>query len=201
MRQYWVATLLCLSPGVATTLLGCGGNAGPAPACMPFAACGGDLKGTWNVARSCPTAAGLQAAEDTLKLCPAGTASVDELDVSGTTTLDGQGAVKSDMVLGLTVSQIIPASCLNAGVTCPSVALALKSQSGVTSATCTAANGGCNCSMTASIRQRKEASYVVSGTNITTTDPSDGTMETDAYCVEGNVLRIQSPDEIDVWTR
>jgi hypothetical protein len=194
MRQYWIATLLTVS-------LGCGGDAGPAPACMPFAACGGDLKGTWNIARSCPTAAGLKAAEDSLKLCADGTASVQDLSVGGTTTFDGQGALKDDAVFGLTASLTVPASCLGAGVTCPSVAQALRSRTGVTSATCTAANGGCNCSFEASIKQRQEASYVVSGTNIITTDPSDGTMKTESYCVEGHVLRVQSADEIDVFTR
>jgi hypothetical protein len=200
MRQYWIDTLLTLSLGLGAALLGCGGDAGPAPACMPFAACGGDLKGTWNVARSCATAASVKAAEDNFKVCPDGTASIQDFNVSGTTTFDGQ-AVKYDVVLSISVSLTVPASCLGAGRTCPAAAQALKSGTNVTNATCTASNGGCNCSLAASTKQRQEASYVVGGNTIVITDPSDGTMETNPYCVEGNVLRIQSPDELDVWTR
>jgi hypothetical protein len=209
---------LCLA-----ALLGCGGDAGgrspgdggasveggghgdvdAAVACVPFAACGGDLTGTWRLVTTCPTAAGMMAVEDQLKVCPAGSASLDREAYSGTTTFDTQGAVKVDVLIDIGASISVPSSCLSAGNTCTSIQQRLLGENGVTKAACQMTNADCSCSFAAQIPDKKEESYVASGSTITDTNPVDGTTETSQYCVDGNTLRVKSDKdgEIDVWIR
>ena len=223
-RTCWIFTLSCAA------LLGCGGDGsaarppadggaradGGTPAdggahadtdavvpCEPFAACGGDLTGTWRLVNTCPTAAGKLAVEDQLKFCPAGSASLNRYDFSGTATFDTKGALKYDVLIDISVSTSVPSSCLGAGQTCTAVQQTLMGQSGVTSAACQTTNAGCSCSYAAQIPDKKEHSYVVSNTTITETDPSDGSVQTSQYCVDGNTLRVKSDKdgEIDVWIR
>jgi hypothetical protein len=209
-RTCWIFTLSCAA------LLGCGGDGSAARppadggahadavvACEPFAACGGDLTGTWRLVNTCPTAAAKMAVEDQLKFCPAGSASLDRYDFSGTATFDTQGAVKYDVLIDIAVSTSLPSSCLGAGQTCTAVQQTLMGQSGVTSAICQTTNAGCSCTYAAKAPDKKEDGYVASGTVITETNPIDGSVETSQYCVDGSTLRVKSDKdgEIDVWVR
>jgi hypothetical protein len=200
-RRLWVSFVIY--SGAA--LLGCGsdgGGAGPAT-CDSFAPCGGTLTGTWHLAKTCATPAAMMAAADQLKICPQGTASIDAYNFTGTGIFDGQGAVKYDVLVAFSVTTAFPASCLTAGQTCASAEQQIRTGDGVTSASCQMTSAGCSCSLMLKSPVRQEHSVATSGTTITETDPSDGSMETSQYCVDGNTLRVKTDKdgEIDVWTR
>ncbi|MEA2697766.1 MAG: hypothetical protein QOI66_2037 [Myxococcales bacterium] len=199
-RRLWVSFFIYC----AAALLGCGSDGGAAGSatCDSFVPCGGTLTGTWHLAKTCATPAGMMAAADELKFCPQGTASIDTYNFAGTGTFDGQGAVKYDLLIDFSATMTFPASCLTAGQTCGSVQQQLRAGDGVTTASCQMTSTGCSCSVAVKSPVRQEHSVVTSGTTVTETDPTDGSMETSQYCVDGNTLRVKSDKdgEIDVWT-
>jgi hypothetical protein len=188
-------------------LLGCGSGApaagadgGGSVACDPFVACGGDLTGTWKIANTCLTPEAKKSLEDAMKFCAADTTTLDSETLSGTLIYDGHGAVKYDLTGGLKISVSFPTSCLEPGQSCPAY-VAMLVQTGATNPRCDATATGCDCSYTLAFAQKQQNSYVTSGTNVTETDSSDGTMSTDQYCVAGNTLRVKGHDSIGVATR
>lgn len=194
---YCAALLGCSS---AAPGMGADGGAAVAPACTPFAACGGNLTGSWTVANSCLTTAGKKSVEDGLKLCAADTTAVNSMSLRGTVIYDGQGAVKYDLVGAVEVSDSIPMSCFPAGQQCAAY-LAMLMDTGATNVRCDASATGCDCSYTLPLAQKQQNRYVIQGTTVTETDSSDGTVSTDDYCVDGNTLRIKGGDSIGVATR
>ena len=199
--RLWLALLLSCS----AALSGCGGGdgGGPPATCDSFTPCGGNLTGTWHLAKSCVSSAALMDAAMAAKPCAQGSATIDSYDASGTGTFDGQGAVKFDVAISLAFSLTFPNSCLGAGQTCTSVAQTLRARSGITSASCQMTGDGCSCSAAGKVTSRQENSVVISGTTFTETDSTDGSMQTSQYCVDGNTLRTQNDKdgEIDIWTR
>ena len=142
-----------------------------------FTACGGNPVGTWTLAGACVDAAALG-----LDNCP--TASID---VSATGTID----IKSDMTytvdftLGASIAATIPMSCLPQGATCS----ALNGNS----TSCTSSGSNCMCTITDNTPNHSTDSgtWSTSGNDLTVTKTGGGTPTVNAYCVNGNSLKIQ----------
>src|SRR4051812_5226188 len=167
-----------------------GGLGGGLPAaCTAFAACGGNIVGTWHITAYCgPGASQTQPVMG----CAGGT-------VKGTFTATGTAVFNADSTYTATTTAtgsetaLIPNSCLT-GTTCADVQNNLVNGP-VMSATCTSDNTNCTCSLVlAPQTQTTMGTYAVTGTTLTTT-PNDGSMaDSSPYCVSGNQLSIQSTD-------
>jgi hypothetical protein len=169
--------------------------------CTAFTACGGDLLGTWKVGSACLSDATRKAFGEQLKLCAAGMADVTAVKADGTATFEASGASKYVVAIQLSVSSSFPSSCLAAGEDCAAVQKAFAAKDGVTNAACSKTATGCSCSYMQKIDDKSEDSFVKSGTTFTETDPSDGSMTTTSYCVQGNTLHTSDDDGIVVYTR
>ena len=176
------------------------GNA--ATECTAATPCGGDLSGTWKVAAACLSDAEKASLEDSLKVCPTGSASVSSLSTSGTVTFDA-GALKEDVTATLHLTNTVPTSCLN-GATCASLQaqLAAQTSAGVSDVACHSSADSCTCTYVQTVNVKQESSFTTSDSTITETDASDGSVTTAEYCVAGNKLTEKDDDgSISVYTR
>lgn len=186
------------SSGGANTAGGSAGGSGGANQCASFTPCGGDLTGNWKIDQECVSAATRAQLGDSLKLCPAATVEVTTLKGQGTGVFDASSLKRNEM-LSTIFTEVVPTSCLSAGQDCTALAQAMTKPS--VTAQCVAAAAGCTCTVDVELTLMQDYSYVKTGMSFTTTDPSDGTMETFDYCVAGNVLRMRSGEDITVLSR
>jgi len=90
----------------------------------------------------------------------------ESMQVSGTVTFRADGTYSVSTVLGLTKTVDLPANCLG-GADCAGLQSSLASQSGVTSATCTAAApSGCTCTEVLAPQPNNDTgTYATAGTS------------------------------------
>lgn len=161
-------------------------DAAPAPpgdgggSCPALAPCGGNVVGTWTVQSGCVVTI------PPVPSCPQATQR-ETMQVSGTVTFRADGTYSVSTVLGLTRTVGLPASCLG-GTDCAGLQSSLASQSGVRSATCTAAApSGCTCTEVFAPQPNNDTgTYATVGTSITS--PSG---PAEPYCVQGTALQWQ----------
>jgi hypothetical protein len=181
---------LCLGAStLALAAAGCGGGkASDAPsACLQAQPCGGDVVGTWRWLGGCVNPAALSSV---VAACPAWT--VDgTIDISGTATFRADLSYSFDVAETITVSQGIPLSCTSFA-SCADVQADLAASMMDSTVTCTGTTT-CNCVATSSIPQTQaDGTYVISGSNITLTNPSSTNPTMDVYCVQGSTLHLMS---------
>jgi hypothetical protein len=170
---------------VASVLASSCSSAGdPSPDCTTFTACGGDVVGTWKIAKTC-----VSGAQDPLAVqCSTSAFHISET-VNGTVTFASNGTVTSSNDLSTTEDTTIPASCIG-GATCVQLETSLNRRvigEATTMATCTDASGGCSChAITSAPTVGANTTYSVSGTVITIGGNPD------PYCVRANGLLIQT---------
>jgi hypothetical protein len=154
-------------------------NGSQGPDCTMFAACGGDVVGTWKVDRACVggTTSPLTAQ------CLTATFQVSET-VDGTVEFTSDGMFTQNVTATLIEDLTLPPSCLQ-GTSCAQLQSTYNQTDGSGArlmGTCTEASGGCSCHVTATQSGPQHASYSVSGTTLTIGG------QTVPYCVHGSGL-------------
>ena len=152
---------------------GCGGDDDSVD-CSAFAACGGDVVGTWRYGGSC---------EGENSFCPELTIQARP-SISGSFTFNSDGTYTS---MGTTNGQsryTIPASCLMGLTDCSQLELDASDSCTGDAAT------SCSCTTTYNnVQESDSGNYVITGTTIAL----DGDTA-DPYCVEGNQMRVDFGD-------
>ena len=187
-----------------------GGSAGvPHPAgtsaCTNVAVCGGDIVGTWNVTSSCLSVTG-QLNVSLIGMACGSVPVTGSLQVTGTWTANSDGTYTDHTTTTGTEEFTLGSSCLvisSTPVDCLGAANIMTAL-GYTTATCTAANGGCNCSAT--VDQSGgfgQVSPLASGSGAYAT--AANVLKTDdtfayAYCVSGNTLMLTPQTTITTTT-
>jgi hypothetical protein len=190
----WMLLLTLLSSCGPSSVAGTGSDAGPGGSgagntdCSTFTACGGDLTGTWNIASICQTIT-----TDPIKaVCPTGSTTYT-YSPQGSYTFNGDGTASSTLALNATATVQLPAACLTGATTCDSLAGPMKQGGGtsVQSVTCSGnVSTACTCIMTMAAQNSESGTYKINGNSVVMTS-STGMTQTNSFCVEGNVLKMQ----------
>ena len=200
-----LVAVVVLAAGLAPVVSACGGDGGGS--CGKVAPCGGDVAGTWNVSGACFKSTTL---DTTLgSACAGATVALTFTALSGTVALNGDLTYATTTTAAFALQQTLPAACLQAlATTCAALDQQFKEMMAtdptVLSAGCTG-SGTCICSLrTAPQTSSETGTYATSGTTLTLT-ASDGTSESNPYCVQGNELHVMAlnpsmPASIDADT-
>lgn len=181
-------------------LLGCGGDESSGKAaCGAFAACGGNLDGTWVIDGNCAEAdleAYMMAQSDLPAECSAAFKNVT-MDVAGTITY-AAGTETSDTTVTTHVNSVYTAECISAmagqkitslsQVACDAAEQGAVQNGGT--ATCTLVGSACDCNITSVQTVQETETYTVSGNAVAYSDGSS--ME---YCVSGSNLSARGEAE------
>jgi hypothetical protein len=152
--------------------------------CSTFTACGGDVKGTWNVSGGCVSSDLFKAAK---AQCAGITESAVVFQARGNVTADATTITRNTEVK-FTAKLAIPSDCkAKVGGACATVGSALIF-AGLQTATCTddAATSGCNCDVGDTITDSSSNVYVTAGNTLTT--GSGASARTFDYCAAGSKL-------------
>lgn len=203
---------MTLAALVGTVVLGCDddSSSGSAGTCTnTFAACGGDISGTWTIDGACVEGDLPQAMyqmSDFPAACEGMYQSAD-FDVSGTSTF-ANGTQTSMVHLVLTAKMHVTGECLSAiaGTTVPmsqaicdafATQITGQGQTGSpesTTATCTLGSSACDCTIVQDNGNVNETqSYTVSGSTLTF--PADGS--TQQFCVSGTTATVREQTSWD----
>jgi hypothetical protein len=182
---------------IATT--GCGDNDGAS--CGEFAACGGDVVGSWSLQNFCGTA---KIDDDD---CKGMTMEMNGVNFSGTVTFNADKTYTTDSMRSGYATMHMPSACLTVQgikITCEQVNMALMAQRNMdapfSGITCSAEPAGCACKVTFKPESSKETGkYSTSGTTLTTTSAA-GDTETNDYCVAGSTLRMKPPKSMGMMS-
>jgi len=193
VRWTRLATLAVYATGLPVLCIGCSSDAAsaePVNACAAFTPCGGDLVGSWNVVARCGSAS-LPA------LCPgASSAQLNVHSSTGTYVFDAQGALIAKGSTVATVTAELPVGCLGSA-DCPQLQAILSSQTGATSAACSATTAAeCSCVLDFASQGKQQSTYFAKGTKVTITDVLTGTSQSASYCVQANTLRLNDGSSI-----
>lgn len=191
MRLVWLVVLAACGGkgGVADsgTPSGAGGGVDIAQCSDPFAACGGDPTGTWNVEAVCDP--GLS---EIMAMCPSATYEVSADRSYGVITLDGNGTYDRDYHIDLDFSATIPESCIEP-LTCD----VLPGFSNGLVDSCTDAGDACDCQGTYVGDDAATGTWVKDGDDVIT----DGSERTE-LCIVGDAADTLHQDGTRVrWSR
>lgn len=167
-----------------------GGNDDPADRC-PFAACGGDVVGTWEVDSACVTIDELPMLSDDPE-CQDFVRDYS-VDVEGTITFTTDGMTETNVTNTVNLEVDITAACWEAfsgtdlnSTACALIEANLLAEGEFSSAACSFDSGVCSCSL---VRQPMTTSetgtYTIEGNELI---DQDG--EAAGYCVEGDELTM-----------
>jgi len=161
---------------------GDGDGDAPIADCSTFAACGGDIVGSWTIQEAC--LGDFNPVED---FCSEATVDLSSVSFSGSVEYlaDGTYSVSSTQSGSVTVS--IPASCLTGVTDCNTLDSDEFDCSGD-------ATDSCDCTSSAADTVTETGTYATSGNDVTLT-PTGDDPETSTYCVEGDVLKLRQTDE------
>ncbi len=171
------------------------GGAGAGGACTGFAACGGTLLGTWQLASTC------------FSMPPAGSGCADETVDAATFHESGSYVFNSDLTYAASVTPsgtlgfTMPQSCTPAqpiATTCAvfnSTYSSLVSQPGSPYASAGCAVSGTNCVCTFTFNGQTVSAtgtYVVGADTVTLTRAGSTTSTTNNFCVQGSGLSLDA---------
>lgn len=159
--------------------MGCGGSGGGASCPDTFAACGGDVLGSWNLTSSCYTLTN-PLADD----CPESTLE-SQPTASGSVVFRSDGTYSSSLTFGGRILFRAPASCLD-GQTCTDLSDPADDR------TCT---GTDQCSCTTELEDNvseDQGTYATSGTSAMLS-PTLELPQTVEYCVDGDTMTVRLP--------
>ena len=189
-----LVVVVVLAAGLAPVVSACGGDGGGS--CGNVAPCGGSVAGTWNVSGACFKSSTLDA---TLGAeCAGATVALAVTQISGTVALNGDLTYATTTTAALALQEALPPACLQAvGLTCAALDQQFKQMMAtdptILSAGCTG-SGTCICSLRTAPRTSSETgTYTTSGTTLTLT-ASDGSSESNEYCLQGNELHVMALD-------
>ena len=156
----------------------CGGGDGVS--CGTFAACGGDLVGTWTLEATC-------GADDLAppEICPTATVT-SNVTQSGTVSFGADNVYTENITSSGSGTVTFPASCLSEFqiTSCDQLSSA---EDGVT---CTGnPSSSCACNVTIDETSNNTGTYTTSGNTVTTTT-GDGTTVIE-YCVDGSTMKAR----------
>jgi hypothetical protein len=169
----------------ALLIAGCGGDDDGSGNldCSDFTACGGDPVGEWTFIDACLDAE----LDPDLDNCPEATATIENVAVDGTATVEDDGTFAVDFTTTGDVVLMVPESCRGA-LTCAQISDA----AGVDCADND--DGGCDCEDHIEDTTQESGTWEVDGDSfVTTTDGADP--EEAPFCVQGDVLKLQPPPE------
>jgi hypothetical protein len=164
-----------------------GGTATCDPSFGPSDACGGDERGTWNVAQAC-TDGGLL---DQIEAQCEGSTATDNSEASGTLVLDGTTFTR-DVTINVSVELSIPEGneCLGSGlIGCGTLGATLGALISDLSAACTDdGSNGCTCTFEGTSQAENTGTYTVDrAAGQLVIDPSGDAITYD-YCIEEGIL-------------
>jgi hypothetical protein len=152
-----------------------------------MSACGGDIKGDWNVVAACIDQDALNS--QAMQVCDTATLKILSPKVSGSISYKADGTfVQAPSMAEGTSEFVLPASCLKQGavtITCQQVQDELNKGTTVMSK-CTSSNGGCKCTADVKESSMSTGTYTVSGHTVTLTDGTDTQVQD--YCIVGSKL-------------
>jgi hypothetical protein len=152
-----------------------------------MSACGGDIKGDWNVVAACIDQDALNS--QAMQVCDTATLKILSPKVSGSISYKADGTfVQAPSMAEGTSEFVLPASCLKQGavtITCQQVQDELNKGTTVMSK-CTSSNGGCKCTADVVESSQSTGTYTVSEHTVTLTDGTDTQVQD--YCIVGSKL-------------
>src|SRR6188768_1012755 len=165
------------------SILGCGSSRGEeAAGDCGAGACGGDLRGTWNIVRGCH--------KDTVLPSPACDGkfftTLSNVEESGTVTFNADGTFRTAVTIAYDETSTTPESCIeDAGSNCAGV----TSEPGA----CSLSGDNCVCKGSRRVSTYTQlGTYTVSGSQVTLTltlTIGKGTKTWD-FCVQGSALHL-----------
>jgi hypothetical protein len=170
----------------------CDGGAAAEPDPMPVVVmcpaaqpCGGDLVGTWTIMSLC-----LSSDSGSTAACPTESDDARGLVLTGTMTFGADSSFTTTDTLSGTVVRSIPLSCARgAGAGSCAQVEALIGSASYRSVRCTGAST-CTCTIDLVPTTASSTGTYVKATNLVTISQSDGSVETDSYCVSGDTLTL-----------
>lgn len=189
--------------GGAAGAAGAAGEGGVADSCQ-FVSCGGDIAGNWNFDRTC--AGGYLDENSFDEFCPAATLEF-AFTVSGTISLEESGRYARNMTTGGTGAVTVPADCLQENLTCEDLEMALSMadpddpDATPLATTCTQDIPSEPCLCVIELEESVEmevGAYATEETRLTFI-PDEGQEDADSitaeYCVQGDSLKVQIPED------
>lgn len=169
----------------ALLIAGCGGDddgGGGGLDCSQYEACGGDPTGEWTFVDACFD----DNFDPEVESCPTATASVMNVAVTGSVTVDTDMTYAIDFTTTGDVVLSLPESCLN-GLTCAQVSDAAQVD-------CTDNDdGGCDCQDMIEETTQETGTWEVDGTTLSTT--TGGETDEATFCVDGDVMKLRPQDQ------
>lgn len=167
-----------------------------------FSACGGDVTGTYAVTGVCA-----EASAPLLEQCPDVMAEID-LNLTGTATFNDDGTTETNFTSQTTISYTLTAACMDTvtsgmpPASCDELSEPADPESDDGPTTCTGdATVSCTCVQeNPAETETKTGTYAASGTTLTMTDDSDGSVSTLEYCIDGSEGRFQQTEGLAVLT-
>ena len=124
--------------------------------------------------------------------CAGATVEVSSLSVNGTLTFNADNTTQSNAQIMFDESAHYPNACYSQAQ-CIQVQGLLTAAADVTRASCAYnAASGCDCTVMVASQSASVGTYQTAGSTLTITSTSQGTTETDTYCVSGNTLTVQN---------
>jgi len=190
--------VLSLALAVACSL-GCGGgDSSGGGSCGKLEACGGDVVGSWSIVDSCGVTDAFVVPEQNFfaGFCSGSNSGV--VFDPGTTSWVGSWSFSSAMAFTQSVLITEHQSFLcQDGESCSALESqiqAAQSTYPIQSGSCTAAAGGCRCTIVWSAASHQEGTYASAGTKLSLTVPSSSTTTDFNYCVQGNTMHWIAQD-------
>ncbi len=195
-------TLVVTEVVLCTVLLvACGGSGNTSVTCNTLSPddCGGSISGTWALQSQCGSASvpltGLPTA------CTGSALTATPATPSGTASFTS-GSYNANLEVSFAVATKLSAACVSTlapgadvATTCNDIAQA-SSGNGL-ELSCTAANGGCDCSGTAAQTLTESGTYATSGSQVTLTPTQSSSSSTSptttTYCARNDHLIMRAP--------
>jgi hypothetical protein len=201
------------STAIVLVVAACSSGANDAASCGKVPACGGNIVGTWKIVGACAVGT---SSSMSVPGCAGSTATSGPASVTGgTLTFNADSTFTASITEAAHQTLTIPANCLTSGpvtescselqTSFRSTAMGFDAGEQSLSVTCTAASGGCTCSVSAdAMTLSQSGTYTVSGNDLTFytnevagSSPVGGAAAVPAtggsYCVQGDTLHLISP--------
>ena len=187
--------LVCLCAAAAT--VGCSNSGGPA--CSGGRACGGDLRGRWNVdaSRSCIEALSADQDRALLSFCPDTLFDVSSVKLGGDVEFQNDGSFSQNLKFTGTVELVFASTCLvqqGTKLSCSKLSTATEVMAGFDCSQESSSNatGDCVCKSKPGSLARTGTFATKNGT-LTQTPESGAAVKSD-YCVAGDALYLSPGD-------
>ena len=156
----------------------CGGDDDGGASCEDFAACGGDPVGEWSLVDTCVEGGNPFGAN-----CPDATFDYSGLTQTGSVSVNANNTYTATITTAGNIAAFVPTSCLQ-GASCTQLDQSSDDLS------CTDADGGCDCTVSASDMSDDSGTWSVAGNSLTLT-PDGEAPEAAEFCVKGDSFTVR----------